>query len=203
MKKNYNDYAVDELVAQYKQDKNERVFAEIMEKTKGLIYVFARSYSRSIIGAEMEDLISEGNLILWDAVQTFDDTRDCRFTTYLCGCLKRNYNTLFSMCNCKKRNPGCFVQSYEQLNSNSKHEEDGNSLGNSECSVECEDYSMIEVRSLLESLKLSDRERLVVNLLMDGNSKPDIARELGVKTPSVHTYVKRIGKKLIAAGLCA
>lgn len=103
MKKNYNDYAVDELVAQYKQDKNERVFAEIMEKTKGLIYVFARSYSRSIIGAEMEDLISEGNLILWDAVQTFDDTRDCRFTTYLCGCLKRNYNTLFSMCNCKKR----------------------------------------------------------------------------------------------------
>ena len=203
MKKNYNDYAVDELVTQYKQDKNESVFTEIMEKTKGLICVFAKSYSRSIIGAEMEDLISEGNLILWDAVQTFDDTRDCRFTTYLCGCLKRNYNTLFSMCNCKKRNPGCFVQSYEQLNSNSKHEEDGNSLGNSEFSVECEDYSMIEVRSLLESLKLSDRERLVVNLLMDGNSKPDIARELGVKTPSVHTYVKRIGKKLIAAGLCA
>ena len=132
MKKNYNDYAVDELVAQYKQDKNERVFAEIMEKTKGLIYVFARSYSRSIIGAEMEDLISEGNLILWDAVQTFDDTRDCRFTTYLCGCLKRNYNTLFSMCNCKKRNPGCFVQSYEQINSNSEYEEDGNRLGNSE-----------------------------------------------------------------------
>ena len=32
MKKNYNDYAVDELVAQYKQDKNERVFAEIMEE---------------------------------------------------------------------------------------------------------------------------------------------------------------------------
>lgn len=80
MKKNYNDYAVEELVTQYKQDKNESVFTEIMEKTKGLICVFAKSYSRSIIGAEMEDLISEGNLILWDAVQTFDDTRDCRFT---------------------------------------------------------------------------------------------------------------------------
>ena len=78
MKKNYNDYAVDELVAQYKQDKNESVFAEIMEKTKGLIYVFARSYSRSIIGAELEDLVSEGDLVLWDAIQTFDDTRECR-----------------------------------------------------------------------------------------------------------------------------
>lgn len=203
MKKNYNDYAVDELVTQYKQDKNESVFTEIMEKTKGLICVFAKSYSRSIIGAEMEDLISEGNLILWDAVQTFDDTRDCRFITYLCGCLKRNYNTLFSMCNCKKRNPGCFVQSYEQLNSNSKHEEEGNSAGYSEFSVECEDYSMIEMKMLLDRLDLSENERVVVNLLLMEKSKPDIARELGVKTPSVHTYVKRIGKKLIAAGLCA
>ena len=96
-KKIHFHYAVDELVAQYKQDKNESVFAEIMEKTKGLIYVFARSYSRSIIGAELEDLVSEGDLVLWDAIQTFDDTRECSFTTYLCGCLKRNYNTLFSM----------------------------------------------------------------------------------------------------------
>lgn len=83
MKKNYNDYAVDELVAQYKQNRSESIFMEILKKTKGLIYVFARSYSRSIIGAEMEDLISEGDLVLWDAIQTFDDTRDCSFTTYL------------------------------------------------------------------------------------------------------------------------
>lgn len=34
MKKNYNDNAVDELVAQYKQNRNESIFAEIMEKTK-------------------------------------------------------------------------------------------------------------------------------------------------------------------------
>lgn len=89
------------------------------------------------------------------------------------------------------------------MNSNSEYEEDGNSLGNSEFSVECEDYSMIEVRSLLESLKLSDRERLVVNLLMDGNSKPDIARRLGVKTPSVHKYVQRIASKINLSGAYA
>lgn len=203
MKKNYNDYAVDELVAQYKQNRSESIFTEILKKTKGLIYVFARSYSRSIIGAEMEDLISEGDLVLWDAIQTFDDTRDCSFTTYLCGCLKRNYNTLFSMSNCQKRNPGCFVQSYEQVNSNSEYEEDEDSAGSSAFSVECEDYNMIEMKMLLDSLRLSENERVVVNLLIAGNSKPDIARKLGVKTPSVHSYVKRIGKKLIASGICA
>ena len=56
---------------------------------------------------------------------------------------------------------------------------------------------------LLDSLGLSENERVVVNLLIAGNSKPDIARKLGVKTPSVHSYVKRIGKKLIASGICA
>ena len=151
----------------------------------------------------MEDLISEGDLVLWDAIQTFDDTRDCSFTTYLCGCLKRNYNTLFSMSNCQKRNPGCFVQSYEQVNSNSEYEEDVDSLGSSEFSVECEDYSMVEIRDLLSRLKLSDKERVVVNLLMAGNSKPDIARRLGVKTPSVHSYVKRIATKINLSGAYA
>ena len=66
-----------------------------------------------------------------------------------------------------------------------------------------EDYNMIEMKMLLDSLGLSENERVVVNLLIAGNSKPDIARKLGVKTPSVHSYVKRIGKKLIAAGFCA
>ena len=203
MKKNYNDYAVDELVAQYKQNRSENIFTEILKKTKGLIYGFARSYSRSIIGAEMEDLISEGDLVLWDAIQTFDDTRDCSFTTYLCGCLKRNYNTLFSMSNCQKRNPGCFVQSYEQVNSNSEYEEDEDSAGSSAFSVECEDYSMVEIRMLMDSLNLSAKERVVINLLMDGNTKPDIARRLGVSTPSVHTYIKRIGQKVNLSGAFA
>ena len=51
--------------------------------------------------------------------------------------------------------------------------------------------------------KLSDKERVVVNLLMAGNSKPDIARRLGVKTPSVHSYVKRIATKINLSGAYA
>ena len=107
---------------------------------------------------------------------------------------------MFTAAVCEKRNPGCFVQSYEQVNSNSEYEEDGDSLGSSEFSVECEDYSMVEIRDLLSRLKLSDKERVVVNLLMAGNSKPDIARRLGVKTPSVHSYVKRSATKINLSG---
>ena len=55
----------------------------------------------------------------------------------------------------------------------------------------------------MDSINLSAKERVVVNLLMDGNSKPDIARYLGVKTPSVHTYIKRIGQKMNLSGAFA
>ena len=89
------------------------------------------------------------------------------------------------------------------MNSNSEFEEEGDTLGNREFSVECEDYSMVEIRMLMDSLNLSAKERVVINLLMDGNTKPDIARRLGVSTPSVHTYIKRIGQKVNLSGAFA
>ena len=107
----------------------------------------------------------------------------------------------YFQCVIVKKNPGCFVQSYEQINSNSEYEEDGNRLGNSEFSVECEDYSMIEMKMLLDRLELSENERVVVKSLLMEKSKPDIAGELGVKN-TICTYLcKTYWKKLIAAGL--
>ena len=203
MKDNYRTYETEMLVMKYKQEKNEEILQEIMERCKGIVYELSVKYSKSILGTEVEDLVSEGNIVLWDAAQTWDEERGASFTTYLYSCLCRNYNTLYKIALSQKRNPKGFVESFEQMNSNSEFEEEGDTLGNREFSVECEDYSMVEIRMLLDELDLSDREKTVVSLLVSGNSKPEIARYLGVKTPSVHSYVKRVGKKLIASGLCA
>ena len=203
MKDNYRTYETEMLVMKYKQEKNEEILQEIMERCKGIVYGLSVKYSKSILGTEIEDLVSEGNIVLWDAAQTWDEERGASFTTYLYSCLCRNYNTLYNISTSQKRNPKGFVESFEQLNSNSEYEEEGDTLGNREFSVECEDYGMVEIMMLLNELDLSDREKKVVSLLVSGNSKPEIARYLGVKTPAVHSYVKRIGKKLIASGMCA
>lgn len=203
MKDNYRTYETEMLVMKYKQEKNEEILQEIMERCKGIVYGLSVKYSKSILGTEIEDLVSEGNIVLWDAAQTWDEERGASFTTYLYSCLCRNYNTLYNISTSQKRNPKGFVESFEQLNSNSEYEEEGDTLGNREFSVECEDYSTVEIMMFLNELDLSDREKKVVSLLVSGNSKPEIARYLGVKTPSVHSYVKRIGKKLIASGMCA
>lgn len=152
----------------------------------------------------LEDLMSEGAMEMLSAIQNFDSEKySSSFSTFLYAAISRHYNDLFTKAVSAKRNPGGFVRSYEQINSNSEYEDDEDSLGSSEFSVECEDYSMVEIRDLLSRLKLSDKERVVVNLLMAGNSKPDIARRLGVKTPSVHSYVKRIATKINLSGAYA
>ena len=192
----------EELVKLYKAGDTE-AFDELMKKTEALRSSLAQRYL-NIPGSEFEDLMSEGAIEMLSAIQNFDSKNySSSFSTFLYSAISRHYNDMFTAAVCEKRNPGCFVQSYEQVNSNSEYEEDGDSLGSSEFSVECEDYNMVEIRDLLSRLKLSDKERVVVNLLMAGNSKPDIARRLGVKTPSVHSYVKRIATKINLSGAYA
>lgn len=197
----YKGLSNEELVELYKAGEAE-AFDELMKKTEGLRTSLAQRYL-NIPGSEFEDLMSEGAMEMLSAIQNFDSEKySSSFSTFLYSAISRHYNDLFVKSTCAKRNSG-FVKSYEQLNTHSEYEDDEDSLGSSEFSVECEDYSMVEVRDLLSRLKLSDKERVVVNLLMAGNSKPDIARRLGVKTPSVHSYVKRIATKINLSGAYA
>jgi RNA polymerase sigma factor (sigma-70 family) len=203
MKEKNKNYEVEMLVRLYQNERQEATLQAIMDKCKNVVYSLAGKYHTTIPGTEVEDLVSEGNIVLWDAVQTWDEKRGCSFISYLYACLCRNYNTLYNFSNREKRNAQGFIRSYEQINSNSEYDEEGNTFGNILFSVECEDYSMVEVRLLLDTLNLSEQEKIVANLLVAGMDKPDIARILKIKTPSVHSYVKRIGKKLIQSGMCA
>ena len=181
----YKRLSNEELVELYKAGESD-AFEALLKNTEGLRATLAQRYL-NIPGSEFEDLMSEGAIEMLSAIQNFDSKNySSSFSTFLYSAISRHYNDMFTAAVCEKRNPGCFVQSYEQVNS-----------------IECEDYSMVEIRDLLSRLKLSDKERVVVNLLMAGNSKPDIARRLGVKTPSVHSYVKRIATKINLSGAYA
>lgn len=192
----------EELVELYKGG-NEEAFEALLKSTEKIRYSLAKKYL-NIPGSELEDLMSEGSMEMIRAVWKYDRTKyTASFKSFLYTDLTQYYNDLFKAAVSVKRSPNGFVESFEQLNSNSEYDEEGDSLGNREFSVECEDYSMVEIRMLMDSINLSAKERVVVNLLMDGNSKPDIAKHLGVKTPSVHTYIKRIGQKMNLSGAFA
>lgn len=197
--KNYTD---EELVEIYKEG-NEEVIKELLKSTEKLRYSLAQKYL-NIPKSEMEDLMSEGVIEMLSAIQKYDRLKyTASFKSFLYVSISRHYDDLFRAAVSAKRNPRGVEESYEQVNSNSEFNEEGDSLGNSVFSVTCEGYGMAEMKVLLEKLELSEKERIVVNLLIDGRSKPDIAQYLGIKTPSVHTYIKRIGNKLNLSGVFA
>lgn len=198
----YKGLKDEELVEMYKSG-DERAFEALLKSTEKIRYSIAKSYL-NIPGSEIEDLMSEGAMEMLKAIWKYDSTKyKASFKSFLHTAISQHYNDLFKAAVSVKRSPKGFVESFEQMNSNSEFEEEGDTLGNREFSVECEDYSMVEIRMLMDSLNLSAKERVVINLLMDGNTKPDIARRLGVSTPSVHTYIKRIGQKVNLSGAFA
>lgn len=196
--KNYKD---EELVELYKEG-NEGAFEELLKRTENLRYSLAQKYL-NIPKSEIDDLLSEGMMEMVEATHKYDSKYKASFTSFLYRSISRHYDDLFRAAVSAKRNPGCFVESFDQLNSNSEYEEEGDTAGNVSLSVMCEEFNMVELRSLVDKLGLSGQERVVINLLMEGQEKPDIARRMGVQTPSVHKYVKRIGNKINLSGAYA
>lgn len=123
----YKGLSNEELVELYKAGESD-AFEALLKNTEGLRATLAQRYL-NIPGSEFEDLMSEGAIEMLSAIQNFDSKNySSSFSTFLYSAISRHYNDMFTAAVCEKRNPGCFVQSYEQVNSNSEYEEDGDSL---------------------------------------------------------------------------
>ena len=123
----YKRLSNEELVELYKAGESD-AFEALLKNTEGLRATLAQRYL-NIPGSEFEDLMSEGAIEMLSAIQNFDSKNySSSFSTFLYSAISRHYNDMFTAAVCEKRNPGCFVQSYEQVNSNSEYEEDGDSL---------------------------------------------------------------------------
>lgn len=204
MNRNYKENDIEMLISLYQRDYSDKLFEAVMKACEGLVVTVANKYHETIPSLDLEDLVSEGNIVLWDAMKSYEPGKGCKFTTFLYSCLSRNYNNLYRFENAGKRNPGGYVRSVDQMESGTEYEgNEEHSSGCEELAAECIEYNMVELRAALRSIDFSDRESEVIRYLMDGKSKPEIAELIGVKAPTVHSYVKRIGNKLIESGVVA
>lgn len=201
MKQEYTGLSNEELVAMFKAG-DSWAFNVLMKNTEAIRFRLAHSYL-NIPGSEIEDLMQEGAMEMSKLALRFDPTKGSSFTTVLYTDIKKLYADMFKAATAQRRNSGGMVLSYDQMNDNSEYEEEGDTLGNEIFSVECEEYSMIEIRETINKLTLSGKELISIQMLIDGKSKPEIAQLLNVKTPSVHTYIKRAGQKMKLSGAFA
>lgn len=69
----------EELVALYRESRNEDYLQDLITQNRGLINILCKSYLASIPKAEMEDLISEAYMPMLRAIEEFDTERGIAF----------------------------------------------------------------------------------------------------------------------------
>ncbi len=189
----------EKLVLMYRETRDDKYLQKLLDQNSGLLHILVSSYVDSIPHAEHEDLISESYIPMLRAIEDFDESLGSTFSTLLKVYVRQHLNRLYNEATRKKRHTEAPVYSYEMLAGCNKE-----SGSEKECSftVECEDFLEVEFLELLKTLNLSEKERVVVNVLMAGGTKGDVAKVLKC-TPATATYYFRNLKKKFNFLQCA
>lgn len=167
----------------------------IMEKYKPLVIKKARSMF--LIGGETEDLIQEGMIGLFKAVQDFNPEKEASFYRFSKLCIDRQIYSAVASAARKKHSP---LNSYVSL-SDSKgleleeqwHRPSVSAVSPEETLINRERMEMIQVK--LDE-QLSSFELSVLKLFLEGYSYAQMAEKLEKKEKSIDNALRRIKGKL-------
>ncbi len=199
-----NNYSVmnDEQLIELIKSGDKYAIDFLIEKYKDLVNMKVSKYF--IIGAEKEDIIQEGMIGLFKAIQSFKSDKQNSFKTFANLCIERQLITAIKTSNRQKHMP---LNSYLSLSASAYNNEDDDS-----------DSSMIEffdshtTEDPLETLtkkeyyqtvenaidkSLSDFEKQVLKRFIKGESYVNIAESLNTPVKSVDNAIQRIRKKAI------
>ena len=198
LNKNYDSMSDEELISLIKSD-DKYALDFIIEKYKSLVNMKVGKYF--IIGAEKEDIVQEGMIGLFKAIQSFNGEKQNSFKTFANMCIERQLITAIKTSNRQKHIP---LNSYLSLNSSAYEDEDDTSVMDVFDSHTTEDpldtitkkeyYKRIE--DAIEQ-NLSDFEKKVLAKFIKGESYVNIAAELDTPVKSIDNAIQRIRKKAI------
>ena len=191
------DLEIEQTVIAYRAGgKDEKYLKSLMDDVEKLIILIAKPYLESIHGIELEDLVQDGYIVLMRVIEDYSLSKGCRFSTVLKTYLQQKYNRIYNHSKRKCRDNGSQPDSLERLQESNKDGE----IEDNYFSVDCSDYKSVEFKELLEKIDFTEKEKVVVNVLMEGGSNGDCAKALDITPSSITYYFKKIGKKLLVAG---
>ena len=161
----------------------------IMNKYKPLVIKKARTMF--LIGGETEDLIQEGMIGLFKAVQDFQLDKDVTFYTFAKLCIDRQIYSAVTSAGRKKHGP---LNGYVSLNDSSSLEDYDRFFVNPEEAVIDRERMSIIAEKLSD--RLSSLEKSVFKLYMEGYGYAQMAERLGKKEKSIDNALHRIKNKL-------
>ena len=195
---NYNSMSDEQLISLVKAD-DKYALDFIIEKYKDLVNMKVSKYF--IIGAEKEDIIQEGMIGLFKAIQGFDSTKQNSFKTFANMCIERQLITAIKTSNRQKHMP---LNGYLSLNTAAYDEDEDTTVLEVFDSHQTEDpLDTITKKEYYKRVEdaidknLSDFEKQVLARFIKGESYVTIAEKLDTPVKSIDNAIQRIRKKAI------
>lgn len=191
----------DEQIVSLIKEGDEKALSYLLEKYKNLVNIKVGKYF--IIGAEREDIMQEGMIGLFKAIQNFNEEKQNTFKSFANICIERQLITAIKSSNRQKHMP---LNSYLSLNTAAydNNEEDSVELIDTFNSKMIEDpLETIMKKEYFEEVEdavnknLSKFEKQVLDRFMKGESYQVIAQRLDSPVKSVDNAIQRIRKKAI------
>ena len=185
----YDHVSDEELIARLRAGES-AVSDYLMEKYKGLVRKKARAMF--LIGGDTDDLIQEGMIGLFKAIQDYQPDKEASFLTFARLCIDRQVYSAIHSSRRQKHQP---LNSYISLSQNEEESE--------LVDVQAEDPESIIIDRentlhLQEQIKenLSVLENKVLDCYLEGNDYNSIAQILGKSPKSIDNALRRIRSKI-------
>lgn len=192
------DEMEDEQIVELVHKGNSEALDYLIHKFRQFVRVKARSYF--LIGADREDIVQEGMIGLFKAIRDYKDDKSTSFKAFAELCITRQIITAIKTATRQKHIP---LNSYISLDKPVFDEESdrtlmdmltgSQSLNPEELIISKEEFDRIEVK--MNEL-LSDLEREVLALYLDGQSYQEISDELNRHVKSIDNALQRVKRKL-------
>lgn len=188
----------DEKIVELVHNGNSEALDYLIHKFRQFVRVKARSYF--LIGADREDIVQEGMIGLFKAIRDYKDDKSTSFKAFAELCVTRQIITAIKTATRQKHIP---LNSYISLDKPVFDEESdrtlmdmltgSQALNPEELIISQEEFDSIELK--MNEL-LSDLEREVLALYLDGQSYQEISDELNRHVKSIDNALQRVKRKL-------
>lgn len=171
----------------------------LLEKYRNVVHMKANKFY--LTGADDDDIIQEGMIGLYKAIQSFDLEKNNSFRTFANLCIERQLITAIKTSNRQKHIP--LNTSFSLNTSAYDNDDDTEVLEVLETNVVEDPLDTITKREYFEFIEnkidqnLSPFEKQVLNRYIQGESYIDIADKLNSPVKSIDNAIQRIRKKAI------
>lgn len=177
---------------------NSEALEHLINKYKNFVRAKARSYF--LIGADREDIVQEGMIGLYKSIRDFRGDKLASFKAFAELCITRQIITAIKTATRQKHIP---LNSYVSLDKPIYDEESDRTLLDVICGPKVTDPEELiinqeEFSGLEDKMGeiLSDLERRVLMLYLDGRSYQEIAVDLDRHVKSIDNALQRVKRKL-------